>query len=123
MLQSIISHKKTSKKNLEVLIQAMEVYKIKSVDKKLDLFSLTISVIIFLFTGVSFAATRVRIENARNASATESVPSAESLRPLNGNTSGLRWHWLLIFTRQTWFTSWSIKPAITCESDPKILTC
>src|SRR5947199_341669 len=48
------------------------------------------------------------MENARRASVTDSVPSAESLRPLNGNVSGPRWHWLLMFTRQTWLTSGSM---------------
>src|SRR5437867_8854112 len=47
---------------------------------------------------VCFTATIDRMEKARNASVTDNVPSAESLRPANGNTSGPRWHWQLMFT-------------------------
>lgn len=50
---------------------------------------------------VALAAIMVRIEKARSASLTDKVPSAESFLPVNGNTSGPRWHWQLIFTRQT----------------------
>ena len=59
----------------------------------------------------------------RNASVTDSVPSAESLRPVKGNTSGPRWHWQLMLTRQTWFTSGSTRLAIWSGLVPKIDTC
>ena len=47
------------------------------------------------------AAIIERIEKERSASVTDSVPSALSLRPVKGKTSGPRWHWQLMFTRQT----------------------
>ena len=53
----------------------------------------------------------------------ESAGSAESLRPVNGNTSGPRWHWQLMLTGQTWFTSGSTSGPITSGLDPKIATC
>ena len=37
----------------------------------------------------------------RSASVTESVPSALALRPVNGNASGPRWHWLFRVMRDT----------------------
>ena len=43
-----------------------------------------------LLSSVCLAAIIERIENARRASCTDNVPSAESLRPPNGNTSGPR---------------------------------
>ena len=61
------------------------------------------------------------MEKTRKASDTESVPSAESLRPVKGKVSGPRWHWQLILTRQTWLTSGSINRAIRSGSLPKML--
>jgi hypothetical protein len=49
-------------------------YRMKSVAKKLLFRSLTMTVMIFLFSSVCLAATRVRIEKARSASETERVP-------------------------------------------------
>lgn len=49
------------------------------------------------FKSTSLAATRVLIEKTLKASEIERAPSAESFRPVNGNESGLLWHWLLIF--------------------------
>ena len=68
--------------------QFTHTYKMKSVDKKLDLCPSTMSLIIFLLTGPSLAATSVLIENTFSASDTERVPSAESFLPVNGNVSG-----------------------------------
>ena len=48
---------------------------------KFDLCLVTISSSSFLLASVCFAATMERMENERSASNTESVPSAESLRP------------------------------------------
>ena len=53
----------------------------------------------FSLASVCFVAIMDRIEKERKASVTESVPSAESLRPAKGKTSGPRWHWQLILTR------------------------
>ena len=72
---------------------------------------------------VCLAATIERIENERSASVTDSVPSAESLRPVNGNTSGPRWHWQLMLTRQTWLTRGSTSAPIRSGSALKMLTC
>ncbi len=83
----------------------------KSVDRKRELRSVTIVRMIALLASVSLAATRVRMVKTLRASETESVPSAESFRPVNGNVSGPRWHWLLRLTRQTWLTSGSIRSA------------
>ncbi len=84
----------------------------KSVDRKFDLRPRTIPLIRRLLTSLALAATSVRMEKTRSASETDSVPSAESLRPVNGKVSGPRWHWLLRLTRQTWLTSGSISRAI-----------
>ena len=54
-----------------------------------------------LAASVCLAATLVRIEKERSASCTDSVPSAEFLRPTVGNTTALHWHWLLMLTRPT----------------------
>ena len=43
-----------------------------------------------LLASFSFVATKVRIENDRNASRTLKVLNAESFLPVNGNTSGPR---------------------------------
>ena len=45
-------------------------------------------VMICLFKSVCLAATSVRMEKTRKASDTESVPSAESFRPVKGKVSG-----------------------------------
>ena len=45
---------------------------------------------ISLLYGLSLEATKVRIENERSASYTLRVPTAESLRPVKGKTSGPR---------------------------------
>src|ERR1700674_703105 len=76
-----------------------------------------------LLASVCLVATIERIENARKASVTDSVPSAESLRPANGKTSGPRWHWQLMLTRQTWLTSGSTSAPICPGLEPKTLTC
>ncbi len=76
-----------------------------------------------VLAGLFLAATRVRIEKTRSASETERVASALSLRPVNGKSSGPRWHWELMFTRHTWFTKTSINWAISLESFPKIDAC
>ena len=89
-------------------------------DRKLDARLRRISVSNRLLRSFAFAATRVRMEKTRSASETESVPSAESLRPVNGNVSGPRWHWLLRLTRHTWFTSGSTSRAIVPGSLPKM---
>lgn len=72
--------------------------KIKSVDKKLDLSSFNIFVMICLLRSFALAAARLLIENTRKASETESVPSAESFLPVKGKVSGPRWHCELILT-------------------------
>jgi hypothetical protein len=55
----------------------------KSVLMNFDWCSCTMVLSSALFASVCLAATIERIENARNASLTDSVPSAESLRPAN----------------------------------------
>ena len=75
--------------------------RINRVDRKLDSWLCTMALIMALFSGVCLVVTTVRIENDRNAAVTESVPSAESLRPVNGKVSGPRWHCALILTRET----------------------
>src|SRR5258706_10569554 len=97
--------------------------KVKRVLMNFDLCSMTIASSKSSFDDVCFAATIERIENARSASDTDSVPSAESLRPANGKTSGPRWHWQLRFTRHTWFTRGSTSLPTSSGFDPKILTC
>ncbi len=77
-------------------------------ERNRELRSLTIAVMMARFASWSLAATSVRIVNTRSASVTDRVPSAESLRPVNGKVSGPRWHWLLMLTRQTWLTRGSI---------------
>ena len=64
----------------------------KSVDRNVDDRFDTIDLMIARFASVSFAATSVRIVKTRSASLTDSVPSAESFRPVNGKVSGPRWH-------------------------------
>ena len=81
-------------------------------DRKLDLFSRTIRVMISLFKSLPLAATRALIEKTRRASETDKVCSAESFRPVQGKVSGPRWHWLLMFTRLTWFTRGSMSCAM-----------
>ena len=76
-----------------------------------------------MLSSVCLVATIERIENARSASVTDSVPSAESLRPVKGKTSGPRWHWQLMLTRQTWLTSGSTSRPIWSGLVPKMLTC
>jgi len=76
-------------------------YKMKSVERNLELLSVTIDFMIRLFASVSLAATRARMVKTLRASDTDRVPSAESFLPVNGNVSGPRWHWLLMLTRQT----------------------
>ena len=56
------------------------------------------------------------MENERKAAVTDKVPSAESLRPVNGNESGPRWHCALMFTRDTWLTVSSINAEISFTS-------
>jgi hypothetical protein len=97
--------------------------KMKSVERKLDILPTTMSLTRALLSSFDAVATTVRIENARSASLTESVPSAESLRPVNGNVSGPRRHWLLRLMRDTWFTSASTRKAIFFRSRPNSATC
>src|SRR3954467_14560079 len=75
--------------------------KVNRVLMKFDLCSLTMASSSRLLSSVCLAAIIERIENERSASVTDRVPSAESFRPVNGNTSGPRWHWQLMLTRQT----------------------
>ena len=75
--------------------------RMKSVERNLDFLSLRIALMICLLASFCFAATRVRIANTLKASDTDSVPSAESFRPVNGKESGPRWHWQFTFTRHT----------------------
>ena len=70
---------------------------------------------------VDCAATSERIEKQRNASLIESVPSAESLRPVKGSLSGPRWHCVLILMRETWLARGSTSRAIFSGSRPKTL--
>src|SRR3954468_14259570 len=77
----------------------------------------------YLLFSVCFVATIERIEKDRRASVTDNVPSAKSLRPVNGNTSGPRWHWQLMFTRLTWLTNGSTSEPIRSGSALKMLTC
>ena len=51
---------------------------------------------------VALPATRVSVENARRASETLIVPSAEERRPEKGSSSGERPHCVLRLTRPTW---------------------
>ena len=60
----------------------------KSVLRNEDFLSSNISVKIFLLRSLSFVATSVLILKTLSASLTLKVPSAESLRPLIGKTSG-----------------------------------
>jgi len=71
---------------------------------KLDRCSFTIAFNNRLLASVCLVATIERIEKDRRASLTDKVPSAESLRPVKGNTSGPRCHWQLMLTRETWLT-------------------
>ena len=64
---------------------------VKSVDKNLDVRFRIMFRMSLLLASESLVATRVLIEKIRRASETDSVPSAESLRPVNGNASGPRW--------------------------------
>jgi len=64
--------------------------KMKSVERNLELRSVTMDRIMCLFASVSLAATSVRIEKTLRASDTDRVPSAESFLPVYGNVSGLR---------------------------------
>ncbi|MNF19279.1 hypothetical protein D3C80_2239480 [compost metagenome] len=54
-----------------------------------------------LLSSWNLVATSVRMENTRNASCTDRVPSAEFFRPLKGKVSGPRWHWALMLIRPT----------------------
>ena len=89
----------------------------------MDFLLRTMSEISSLLGAEPLAATSVRMEKARNASLTESVPSAESFRPVKGNVSGPRCHWLLMLTRHTWLTMGSISAATASGSVPKMLAC
>jgi hypothetical protein len=60
--------------------------------KNFEVFSVSMFRISSFWLSKSFAATRERIEKERRASITESVPSAESFRPVKGKVSGPRWH-------------------------------
>ena len=62
----------------------------KSVERKPDRLSLTISLKISLFKQVDLPATRVLIVKTLSASVTERVPSAESFLPVKGYVSGPR---------------------------------
>ena len=73
----------------------------KPVLMNLDVRCCTIASSSCSLAAVCLVATIERMENERNASVTDRVPYAESLRPVNGNTSGPRWHWQLMLTRQT----------------------
>lgn len=64
--------------------------KMKSVDRNFECRSVTIREMISSLPPPVFAATRLRIEKTRSASVIDSVPSAESFRPVNGNVSGPR---------------------------------
>jgi len=64
--------------------------KMKRVLMNFDLCSTTIASSKFSLASVCFAATIERMENERSASETDNVPSAQSLPPANGNTSGPR---------------------------------
>ena len=68
---------------------------------KFDLCSFTMASSSRLLSSVCLAAIIERIENERSASVTDKVPSAESFLPVKGKTSGPRWHWQLMLTRQT----------------------
>ena len=76
-----------------------------------------------LFELFSLEATKVLMENDRNASLTLKVLNAESFLPVKGNTSGPRWHELFKFTLQTRFTNTSIKGANVFTFFPNTLTC
>ena len=76
-----------------------------------------------LLISLSLQAKNVLIENARNASLTLKVLTAESLRPVNGYTSGPLWQALFMFTLQTKLTKISIKGANSCVLVPNTLTC
>ena len=76
-----------------------------------------------MLDSVCLAAIIERIEKERSASVTDSVPSALSLRPVKGKTSGPRWHWQLMLTRQTWLTSGSTSAPILSGLVLKMLTC
>ena len=54
---------------------------------KFDLCSFTMASSSRLLSSVCLAAIIERIENERSASVTDKVPSAESFRPVTGNTS------------------------------------
>ena len=98
-------------------------YNMYRVLKNEELPSSTISLKRCLLASFIFVATSERMENERKASVTDKVPSALSLRPVNGNTSGPRWHWALIFTRLTSVTNGSISDDTSSASLLKILTC
>lgn len=95
----------------------------KSVWMNFDLWLRVISSSSFLLGSVCLAAIIERIEKDRSASVTESVPSAESLRPVKGKMSGPRWHCQLMLTRQTWFTSGSTSVPMSSALVEKMLTC
>ena len=59
-------------------------------ERNRELRSVTIDLIMVLFSSVSFAATSVLIVNTLSASVTDKVPSAESFLPVNGKLSGPR---------------------------------
>src|SRR4051812_34184385 len=107
---SLISHRRGGQKVNRVLM-------------KFDLCSFTMASSSRLLSSVCLAAIIDRIENERSTSVTDSVPSAESFRPVNGNTSGPLWHWQLMLTRQTWLTSGSTSFPIRSGSSLKIDTC
>ena len=72
---------------------------------------------------MSFAATKVRIENERSASYTLNVPTAEFLRPVKGYTSGPRWQAEFKLTRHTKLANTSISGASLRTSLQNKLTC
>ena len=76
-----------------------------------------------LFALFSLVATKVLMENDRNASRTLKVLKAESFLPVKGNTSGPRWQELFKLTRHTRLTNTSIKGANVFTFSPNTLTC
>ena len=97
--------------------------KMNPVLMKLDLWCRTMVLSSCLFAPSASSRPSSGSRRTRSASVTDSVPSAESLRPVNGNTSGPRWHWQLMLTRQTWLTSGSTSAPICAGPVPKMLTC
>ena len=96
-------------KKKSVFTRSFFIYSMKSVLMKLEApVRSRLSTIRSLYS-LFWNDTKVRIEKERKASCTLKVPTAESLRPVKGNTSGPLWHKLLRFTLQSIFTSISIR--------------